>query len=217
MFKAVLFDFDGTLLDTHGLIIAGFNHISLATRGIPFDVQEHLGMLGKPLGDQLRMICHSEEECYVEDFQKWYRENHDHHARPYEDVEEMLHLLRAEGYKLGIVTNNSRQGLQLGLDLLGLESLFDVIITRDDVSECKPSPEGIHKALDFLNIRPEDGMYIGDSTGDILAARAAGVIPVLVGWTSLTLEQIRILAPAELIESPYEIPFLLSLLNTEIA
>ncbi len=217
MFKAVLFDFDGTLLDTHDLIIKGFNHISLATRGIPFEAHEHLGMLGKPLGEQLRLICHSDEHVLVEDFQSWYRENHNHHARPYEDIEDMLYLLKAEGYRLGIVTNNSRQGLQLGLDLLGLESLFDVIITRDDVSECKPSPKGIHKALDLLNIRPDDCMFIGDSIADILAARAAGVMPVLVGWTALTLEQIRLLAPAELIESPYEIPFLLNLLNTEIA
>lgn len=217
MYKAVLFDFDGTLINTHDLIIKGFNRVSINSSGVPFDIHEHIAMLGKPLEDQLRMLCPAGTAGVIEDFQDWYRENHDHHARPFEDVEEMLHLLKSEGYKLGIVTNNSWQGLQLGLDLLGLESLFDVIITKDDVSECKPSPEGILKALHVLNVSTENCMYIGDSINDILAARAADVMAVLVGWTALTHEQVRTLAPALLIESPYEIPFLLSLLNTEIA
>ena len=58
---------------------------------------------------------------------------------------------------------------------------------------------------------------MGDSIGDMLAARAAGVMPLLVGWTSLSLEQIRQLSPAEIIESPYEVPFLMNLLNSESA
>lgn len=217
MLTTVLFDFDGTLIDTHNLIIEGFNYISMKYRGMPFGANEHLSMLGKPLDAQLRMICPTGANAYITDFQQWYRDHHDHHARPYDDVHDMLHLLKSEGYRLGIVTNNSRQGLQLGLDLLGLESLFDVIVTRDDVSECKPSPEGMYKALHRLNVRSAETMFVGDSAGDIIAARTAGVMPVLVGWTTLSLEQIHLLAPAELIESPYEIPFLLSLINAEIA
>lgn len=217
MLDTVLFDFDGTLIDTHTLIVEGLNYISTKYRGLPFSPQEHEKMLGKPLGTQLEMICPDQVESSMVEFQGWYRENHDHHARPFEDIYDMLHLLRAEGYRVGIVTNNSRQGLQLGLDLLGLESLFDVIVTRDDVSECKPSPEGIQKALNFLNTLPGGCMYVGDSVGDIQAARAAGVMPVMVSWTTLSLEEIRCLAPEELIESPYEIPFLLNLINTEIA
>lgn len=217
MYKTILFDFDGTLLDTHDLIIKGLNRVSLQSRGIPFGAQEHSQVLGKPLEEQMRLLCPSDHEALTEEFQQWYLENHDHYAKPYDDIEDMLQMLRSEGYKLGIVTNNSRQGLQLGLDFLGLEHYFDILITRDDVAECKPSPLGIQAALTALRTSPAECMYVGDSAGDILAARAAGVTAVLVAWTSMALEQIWMLAPAEIIESPYEIPFLLNLLNTEIA
>lgn len=217
MYKAVLFDFDGTLLDTHKLIIAGLNLISLKNRGVGFDDQEHGRVLGKPLEEQIRMLCSLNVRENTAEFIRWYGENHDIYAKPYDDVDEMLLMLKAEGYKLGIVTNNSRQGMNPGLALLGLEDLFDVIVTRDDVKACKPSPEGIQKALGALGVVPDECIYVGDSAGDMAAARGAGVMPVLVAWTTMTLEQIRVAAPAELIESPYEIPFLLSLMNAETA
>lgn len=217
MFKAILFDFDGTLLNTHDLIIKGLNRVSLKSRGIPFGTSEHNQILGKPLEEQMRILCPSNQVALTEEFQIWYRENHDHYAKPYEDIEDMLQMLQSEGYRLGIVTNNSRPGLQLGLDFLGLEHYFDILITRDDVPECKPSPLGIQKALAQLRMTPGECIYVGDSAGDILAAQAAGVMAVLVAWTAMTLEQVRVLSPDKIIESPYEIPFLLSLLNTEIA
>lgn len=217
MMKAVLFDFDGTLIDTHSLNLQGLNHVSLESRGIPFDDCQFAEAIGKPLDSFIQSFCPNDSKRVTESFQNWYRKHHNHYARPYEDVEDMLFILKSEGYQIGIVTNNSRLGLMMGLDLLGLESFFDVIITRDDVTECKPSPEGILKALKELHLSADACMFVGDTEIDIQAARAANVMPVLVGWTTLTLEQTRVLAPAELIESPYEIPFLLNLLNAEIA
>lgn len=217
MYKAVLFDFDGTLLDTHILILKGLNHVSMSSRGIPFSKEEHLQILGRPLNEQIKSICPGNVNYWTSSFQSWYRKNHNEHACPYDDIVETLHLLRSEGLRLGIVTNNSRKALQLGLDLLGIESLFEIIITRDDVHECKPSPEGILQALKSMHVHPESCVYVGDSSGDIHAARAAGVMPVLVGWTTLTLDQIHALSPIEFVQSPYEIPILINLLNTDIA
>lgn len=210
MIKTVLFDFDGTLINTHDLIIEGFNQLSLKYRGHAFSVEEHIKILGKPLDFQIRLICPFDFDNALVQFKKWYAMNHDLHARGYEDVEDTLKLLKEEGYKLGIVTNNSREGMQSGLNLLGLEHYFDVIITRDDVTACKPSPEGILKALDRLEMSVNECIYVGDSLADIHAARAAGVQPLLVGWTALTHEQIRSVSPIDLIESPYEIPLLIS-------
>lgn len=216
-FTTVLFDFDGTLLDTHQLIVRGLDRVSRMSRGTPFSDEDHGRILGKPLDEQMRMLCPRDTDFYTTLFQRWYRQNHDRFAKAYPDIEEMLKLLRAEGYRTGIVTNNSRAGLQLGLDLLGYEHYFDVIVTRDDVAACKPSPEGILKALAQLGTQPHEAIYVGDSGGDMLAARAAGVLPVLVGWTALSLEEVRQLNPAEIIESAYEVPFLMNILNTESA
>lgn len=216
MFKTVLFDFDGTLINTHDLIIEGFNHISRLYNGRAFDESDHIKMLGKPLEQQIRLICPFEVPEATEAFKAWYAKNHDAHACGYEAVEDVLKVLRSEGYQLGIVTNNSQQGMQSGLDLLGLEKYFDVIITRDDVSECKPSPEGIQKALHMLKTAPQDCIYVGDSMADIYAARSAGVLPVLVGWTALTHDQIRSLSPVDLIESPFEILLMMQIGNEKV-
>jgi len=178
MYKTVLFDFDGTLIDTHNLIIQGLNRISMKSRGIPFSEEDHASILGKTLDIQMQMLSPDNWEYHVSDFQNWYRLNHDFYANPYENIEDMLQMLRADGYQLGIVTNNSWEGLQMGLDFLEIHEYFDCIITREDVQESKPSPEGILKALSLLSTPPESCMFIGDSAGDILAARAAGVLPV---------------------------------------
>lgn len=211
MIKAILFDFDGTLINTHDLIIEGFNQLSQKYRGRAFGADEHNKILGKPLEVQVRHLCPFDYEEALASFKSWYQANHDHHAKGYKDIEDTLQLMKDEGYRLGIVTNNSRIGMQSGLNLLGLEHYFEVIITRDDVSACKPSPEGIHKALESLKINSSEAFYVGDSLADIHAARAAGVHPLLVGWTSLTHEQIRSISPIDLIESPFDIPLMLSL------
>ncbi len=217
MKKAILFDFDGTLINTHDLIIEGFNQLSQKYRGTTFSAKDHVSILGKPLDQQIRHICPFHFDEAIESFKQWYAVNHDLHAKGYEEIEDVLLILKSDGYRLGIVTNNSQQGMSVGLKLLGFEKYFEVIITRDEVSECKPSPEGILKALSYLDVCPNECLYVGDSSADILAARAAGVTPILVGWTALSHEQIRALSPVDLIESPYEILLMLSLSNEKVS
>lgn len=202
MLRAVLFDFDGTLIDTHQLNILGLNRLSVAGRGRPFSAGELEAALGKPLSFYLQMIRPDLHDTLARVFRMWYVNHHDLYAAPYEGVQAMIARLRACGLKTGIVTNNSRQGLQMGLSLLGLENAFDITITRDDVDRCKPSPDGILLALKALSVSPEAALYVGDSLVDLEAASAAGVLSALVGWTTLTREQRQSHEPCLMLETP---------------
>lgn len=204
MEKAIIFDFDGTLIDTNELIFRAFDYVAKKSGSSEFTWEDHSRILGKPLGTQLDIVCNDSSYEMLQDFRKWYAENHDLYAKPVKNVEFILSELRSEGYKIGLVTNNSREGLGLGLNLLKIEDMFDVIVTKDEVVTSKPSPEGIFKAMKHLNVEPHQCAYIGDSTGDILAARAAGIGNALVSWTTLTDEQIESLGSVSIIESPHQ-------------
>lgn len=217
MYKTILFDFDGTLINTHDLIVKGLNEVSLLSRGIAFTHEEHDIIVGKPLETQLDYLTYGNGQRYIAPFQKWYRQNHDLYVRPYEEMEELLESLKYEGYKMGIVTNNSRQCLEMGLRYLGLNEFFETIVTRDDVKETKPHPQGIIKALKNLNSSPQETLFIGDSSADMMAAHYAGVAPVMVGWTTLSLEKRQQYHPMEVVETPWEIAYLLTLLKAESA
>ncbi len=106
---------------------------------------------------------------------------------------EDLAELQARGIPLGIVTNRPREELQRTLTTLHLESFLSVTISRDDVSKPKPDPEGILKAVKLLGLPPGEVIYFGDSTGDMEAAKAAGVIPMGVINNTFMWERIRAL------------------------
>ncbi len=88
---------------------------------------------------------------------------------------------------------------------LNMEKLFEVIITSDDVSEKKPSPEGLFKALSQLNSSADNTIFIGDSINDLLAGSRAGIESVLVGWSLMEPQQIETLEPDYIIEKPSEL------------
>lgn len=217
MYRAILFDFDGTIIDTHDLILRGMNHVSLQARGIPVSEHEYQSLLGSPLDMQMEMIAPYAKASFTEIFQRWYAVNHDLYAKPCDEMVHMLRLLKAEGYKMGVVTNNSRSCLEMGLRLLGLEDVFECVVTRDDVLDTKPSPEGIFKALRKLHAAPEEALFVGDSAADMMAAHNAEVLPIMVGWTTMSRTRAEELGPSEIIAHAYELLYLLTLLNTESA
>jgi pyrophosphatase PpaX len=118
----------------------------------------------------------------IELYYEKYSEKHRELVLDNEEINDLLLLLKREGYKLGIVTGKASRSLLVSLDCLSMNDIFDVIITGDDVILPKPHPEGVNKALAQLNIKNNEAVFLGDSDADILAGKQANVHTIGVQW-----------------------------------
>ncbi|THF72500.1 pyrophosphatase PpaX [Cohnella fermenti] len=182
--SAVLFDLDGTIIDTNELIIESFLH---ALHGIvPADFgREHIiPSMGLPLLTQLRQFSGREE---VDDLALAYREynllRHDEMVTLFPGVGDVVRKLHAAGIKLGIVTTKMRASTERALKLLGIYEDMGTIVTLDDVEFAKPHPEPVLKAIAALGSDPAETIMVGDSKVDIESAVRAGAVPVGVAWS----------------------------------
>lgn len=181
--RTILFDLDGTLIDTNELIIASFTHTIEQYTDRPYTRQEILDFIGPPLKESLAKINPEKVEEMVETYRKHNIENHNSFVKAYEGVVETIQTLKDQGYKLGIVTTKMRNTVQMGLELTNLEGLFETVITLDDVNNAKPHPEPIVKALNNLDAKASEALMVGDNTHDIEAGQNAGTKTAGVAWT----------------------------------
>jgi pyrophosphatase PpaX len=180
----VLFDLDGTLLDSIELILKSarfaFDKLSLAG---PTDA-EWLGGVGIPLMTMLRRYGRDENECA--DLLRGYREfqmaNHDKLTRCYDGAVDTVKLLRDRGHDIGVVTSKSEALAMRGLALVGLARYVDTIVGCDCSTRHKPDPEPVRIALQRLDCPPEQAIFVGDSIFDVLAGNAAGVETAAALW-----------------------------------
>lgn len=181
--ETILFDLDGTLIDTNELIIASFTHTVEKYGDRPYTREEILDFIGPPLIDSLKKV-NAEK---VEDMMTTYREhnyaNHEKYVEAYPTVVETIKTLKNAGFQLGIVTTKLSDTAKLGLKITGMDQLFDVLIGLDDVENAKPHPEPILKAIDELHANPMTTMMVGDNYHDIEAGHNAGVQTAGVAWT----------------------------------
>ncbi len=129
-------------------------------------------------------LVNTDHDKAIELYYEKYSEKHHELVFKNEEIQLLLHQLSTQGYKLGIVTGKARRSLLISLDHLKMNDLFDAIITGDDVIDPKPHPEGLKKALAYLNVDHTDAMFIGDSEADILAGKQANVHTIGVQWLS---------------------------------
>lgn len=210
MIKAIIFDFDGTLIDTNALIKKALNIFSLKYKQGPLEDEIFNELTGKPLEYQMAHFDTDRIPELVEEFKEWYLVNHDQWAKPFDGILSLLSELRSQNYLLGIVTNNSCQGLDLGLKHMHLDNFFDVKITKDHVKESKPSPEGLMLALEKLKLSSSEVLFIGDTKHDILAARRGKILAGLVGWHQTPIS----IMPDFILHEPYDLLEILEELNT---
>jgi pyrophosphatase PpaX len=190
-FPVVLFDLDGTLIDSGPMIVASMRHAtsSVLGRDIPDEVLS--AAIGGPgLVAQMQALAPDR----VDDLVAAYREHnvplHDE-LKAFWEVVEVLPRLRAEGRRLGVVTAKRRETVQLAFDRLPeLEENFAVVITSDDTERHKPDPAPILAAVDRLGVPPGDAAYVGDSPYDIRAAKAAGVFAIAVAWGGIHSDEV---------------------------
>ncbi|GGM36319.1 pyrophosphatase PpaX [Paraliobacillus quinghaiensis] len=181
--RTILFDLDGTLINTNDLIIESFTHTLEKHIPTPFTREEILNFIGPPLYDSF----HSVAPDQVEEMMVTYREhnisNHEKFVKAYPTVVETITTLKEKGYTLGIVTTKIRDTAELGMKITGLLDMFDVIVGLDDVTNAKPHPEPIFKALNQLGAHPQTTLMVGDNYHDIEAGQNAGTKTAGVAWT----------------------------------
>lgn len=183
-YPVVLFDLDGTLINSVRLILDSYHHAMRALGLPPRADEEWLRGLGTPL--RVQFAEYEDGTGRMERLIAAYREynlaHHDAAITVYDGVVPVVRALGGAGRRLALVTSKNRAGAERGLRLAGLDALFGVIVGADDVAQPKPHPEPVLRALDQLGARAGEAIFVGDSVHDMHAGRAAGVATAAVLW-----------------------------------
>lgn len=188
--EAVLFDLDGTVVDTIALIRTSFRFAVSRVLGLSLSDEVLLQNLGMPLLDQMKVFSEEKAEELVEVYREHNQARHDQMIKRYADTESVLKKLAEKGYALAIVTSKSSPLAKRGLSVLGLEPYFELVVSMDDTSEHKPLPAPVLAALKKMKRLPENAIYIGDSPHDLKAGRAAGVLTAAALWGPFSKERL---------------------------
>ncbi|MBP6345769.1 MAG: pyrophosphatase PpaX [Neisseriaceae bacterium] len=197
----VLFDFDGTLLNSNELIAQ--SHLHVLNHYYPGQYSREAVRLFN--GPPLRSVYEQLDRVRVDEMLARYRDfSHTHHddwVTLFPDVIETLKALRQDGKKIAIVSTKLNPILERGLALFGLRDHVDVVIGGSDCQHHKPDPEPIQRALQALNSQAEHSVMVGDNWQDIASAHNAGVKSVFVAWSEKTLLDLQPHSPDHMIDS----------------
>jgi pyrophosphatase PpaX len=212
--RAVLFDLDGTLIDSIGLIVDAMHHAFEGFTGtVPADSAWMAG-IGTPLFKQLALYARSPEELEVlrEKYRAYQFIHHDAVIKEYPGTTAVLENLHQRGIVMGIVTSKGDELARRGLEITGLSKYMPVVISADSVTKYKPEPEPTLLALERLGVAADEAIMLGDSPHDISSGNAAGVRTIGALWGPFTREQIAVAKPTFWLTNIGELPALLDTL-----
>lgn len=202
---AVLFDLDGTLIDTNELIIQTFQTVLNERFPGKYSRETILPFLGPPLYETFQQVDPTQVDDLIDAYRKWNMENHDAMVQAFPGVVETLENLHARGIKLAIVSTKRNEMIERALNLMNVRQYFTAVIGLDDVKNAKPDPEPVQLALSKLEVKPEHALMVGDNFHDIVAARAAGVDSVAVAWSIKGLDYLMAFEPVYAIHDMSEL------------
>ena len=198
-YPIVLFDLDGTLVDSGAMILSSFRHATRTVLEREIPDEELAALVG---GMNIREQMQSLAPDRVEELVRVYRaHNEPLHAdlQAFPGVEDLLGELSSQGRKLGIVTAKRRRTVDLAFAVLPIERFFDVVVTSGDTQRHKPHPDPVLLALERLNANGARAAFVGDSPFDIGAGKAAGTFTVGVSWGGLHPEERLVEAGADVV------------------
>jgi pyrophosphatase PpaX len=205
---AILFDLDGTLIDSIELILSSARHTFEGwAGGTPTD-EEWVRGIGTPLVQQLRSYAASDDEVafLLDRYRRYQAEHHDRLTRCYDDVPEVLGALAAQGHKLAIVTSKASAIAHQSLRFVGIDDYFPVVVGYDETTRHKPDPEPVRVALSRLGVSAEQSVFVGDSPHDVHAGKAAGVVTIAALWGPFDRETLAEARPNHFIGCMAELP-----------
>lgn len=185
MINTILFDLDGTIIDTNDLIINTFLHV--LEQHFPqqkYTREQIIPHMGLTLEQQMQTFSGREEVTgLVADYRTYNNLHHDTLIREFPRVKEVIAKLHERGITMGIVTTKIKPTTIRALDYFGLKEYMSTIVTVQDVTHPKPHPEPVLTALRNLGADPDKTLMVGDSAADIQSAKAAGVKAAGVAWS----------------------------------
>lgn len=184
MIECVLFDLDGTIVNTNELIISSFMH-ALKENNLPALTREEIiPHMGTTLQQQMSTFSGLQDTSVLElSYRSYNYAHHDELIRSFPHVNETMEGLLSRGIKLGIVTTKIRPTTLKALEMFDLLKYMETIVTVNDVSQAKPHPEPVLTAVANLGVDPARTLMVGDSAVDIQSAKAAGVRVAAVAWS----------------------------------
>jgi len=209
--EAVLFDLDGTLIDTIPLILDSFRHATQVVLGEAVADDVLAKNVGIPLAIQMGEF--TDDPAVADELLRAYREHnrahHDERALLFAGTTEALAVIAGRGLPMGVVTSKAREIALRGIDLFDLGQYFQVVISMDDVDRYKPDPFPLLKAADALGVAPGATAYVGDSPHDVDAANRAGALSIAAPWGVSTHEVLLAARPHFVLGSMADLPELL--------
>lgn len=190
VYSHVVFDVDGTLLDTEYSIIRSLQRLVFQMHGTRIseeDLQFSLGITG---ADALKQLNIPDTE---ENFAVWnqFADEEEHTIKVFEKIEETLKKLKEKGVHLGVITSRSREEYEKGVSSRGLGTYFEIAVCCDDTQKHKPNPDPMLYYLEKTQADPDQVLYIGDSIYDMKCAKAVGVKGALALWGCRSKEPIE--------------------------
>ena len=205
-FPVLLFDLDGTVVDSGEIILASMRHATRTVLAREIPGEDLLAAIGGP---RLERVMHAFDPTRAEELVRTYRQHNERlhtELRCCRGMDDVLVRLHDEGRRLGLVTAKLHRTVKLAFRALPLREVFDVVVCGEDTERHKPDPEPILLALERLGARAQETAYVGDSPYDVAAARAAGVYAVAVGWGGMhSDERLRAEQPDVFVRSPAEL------------
>ncbi len=206
MLRTVIFDLDGTLIDSLGLILASYRHTMEIHLGRRMADELWVRGMGTPLDVQMRGFARNEQEAaaMVRTYEEHNLAHHDRLVEPYPGVRDAVEELRRRGLTLAIATSKRSKATRLGLRACDFpEEWFAGIVTANDVTRPKPDPQPVQMALERAGEDdPSRAIYIGDSVHDMRSGRAAGVLTAAVLWGPNSRKTLEVAEPDLWMEDP---------------
>lgn len=191
----VLWDLDGTLVDSIGLIVASYQHAFTTVLGHPWDEAEIKSWIGQSLYGAMKRVAPAEADEIFRVYTEWNVANTPRLLRVYPGIPELVAGLVGAGVRMGVVTSKRQEPAEWALRLVGLDRDIPVLVSHDDVEEHKPSPKPLLLGAERLGVAPADCVYVGDAAVDVAAAHNAGMASVAVTWGAGRAEDIAAALP----------------------